>query len=769
MDIQDLKRILTSFADEPSDVDIRSGRITAQIRDDLIDATLSYDGDQNILVEENGVKQHWRPWIIQRVAKLPQLADRILSTGRPASEENGRAPFVAPKATFTGDLAARGESVVDEIKDDAANALIQIATNFIPGTSSVLYLTSDAGEGKTTLINRVAYDQALRYKRKEASCLLLPIPLSGKAFLTFDDAVVAALSNRFRFGYYYYDAFLQLVKLGAIVPAFDGYEEMLVEGSKGEAVSALGNLVQSLDSTGSVVIAARKAFFEYLSFRTQARLFDAIGDRSASFGRLQLTRWDKELFCQYGTRRGVEDPEGVYETVATRLGSEHPLVTRAVLVNRLFDVAAQAEDRAHLGDKLGAHPHDYFYTFVDAIVQREASEKWLAMVAGEIREPLLTLREHHLLLASLAQEMWQTSTTSLRYDVVDVLADIFSETHEKTSQANRQIKERIRQHSLLTAEPSRSTGLAFDHEDFQTFYLGESLGGLLMTGRQIEVRTFLQVNLLPSATIEQAVQYLDRHGADLPATLEMLKAINDQETGFSFCKENCSAILVRIAELRSRDNGSLSLERLLVSADGLEGRILHNLSFVKCVFQPTAIDGQRLEKVAFINCEFERLELDESTTLAGVQFQDCHIDSLVVRAEDLQTFDPQLIRDRLRRAGASLHTGLFDDQQVQQPEDERTKAAERFFRSFTRRTHIDDSILKIRMGRNLAPVLLDDVLPELLSHNIIGEIRWSGQGVQRRFKLLAPMTDVYRALEVAAGDFEAFLIAMKQSSAQDRR
>jgi hypothetical protein len=766
MDIQNLKRILTAFADEPSDVDIRSGRITAQVRDDLIDGVLSYDADQNILIDENGVKQHWRPWVINRLAKLPQLAERIIAVGRPIFEGD-RMPFVAPRATFTGDLAAKGVSVVDEVKsDDAAATLVELATSFTPGTSSVIYLTSDAGEGKTTLINRVAYDQAQRYKRKEASCLIVPIPLSGRAFLTFDDAVVAALSNRFRFGYYYYDAFLQLVKLGAIVPAFDGYEEMLVEGSKGEAITALGNLVQSLNSTGSVVIAARKAFFEYLSFRTQARLFDAIGDRSATFGRLQLMRWDKRLFCEYGIRRGIEHPEDVYDTVAARLGSDHPLITRAVLVNRLFDVAAQAEDRAQLVDKLGAHPHDYFYTFIDTIVQREASQKWLAMIAGEIQEPLLTPQEHHLLLASLAQEMWQTSTTSLRHDVVDVLVDLFSETRGKTSQINRQIKERIRQHSLLTAETSRGIGLAFDHEDFQAFYLGEGLGGLLMGGRHTEIRTFLQVNLVPAATIEQAVQYLDRHAAELPSVLAILATINDQEPGFSFCKENGSALLVRIAEALSPKNINLSLNRLFLSADGLEGRRLRNINFVNCVFQPASIDGKNLRDIIFTNCEFERLELYEPTELDGVKFLDCRIDSLVVRVDDLQTFDPQLIRDYLTRAGASFNASLFDSgsPKASQSEDERAKAAERFFRSFMRRTHIDDSILKVRMGRNLAPVLFDEVLPELLLHKIIDEVQWSGQGVQRRFKLLAPMTNVYKALEAAAGNFDEFLAVMDQNS-----
>lgn len=762
MDIQELKRILKAFADEPSDVDVRAGQITAQIRDDIIDASLSYDALQQIYVEENGVKEHWRPWIINRVAKLSQLADRIIAAGRPAVEGALRSPFVAPRARLTNDLSANGQVDSDSIRDDALESLMSVATTFTPGASSVLYLTSDAGEGKTTLISHAAYEQANRYKRKEASSLIVPIPLSGRAFLTFDDAVVAALSNRLRFNYYYYDAFLQLVKMGAIVPAFDGYEEMLVEGSKGEAVSALGNLVQSLDSSGSVVIAARKAFFEYLSFRTQAKLFDAIGDRSATFGQLQLLRWDKALFCKYGALRHVANPSEIYDTVASRLGNDHPLVTRAVLVKRLFDVAAESEDRAYLADKLGTHPHDYFYTFVDAIVRREASEKWLAKVAGEVSEPLLTTDEHHYLLAQLAQEMWQTSSTSLRYDVVDVLVDMFTDTQKKSAQVNRQVKERIRQHSLLTADTARGTGLAFDHEDFQQFYLGESLGGLLANIRESEVHSFLQMNLIPSSTVEQAIQYLERHETDLSGALSMVVAINDSEAGFSFCKENCGAIAVRLAEALGRSDDLLRLERMFFSAEILDGRHLRGVEFVNCIFQPTQLNGESLCQVTFTSCDFERLELVEVGELSDVKFIDCRIESLVVQAEDLQSFDPQVVRTYLRKAGAGVSAGLLDIEQSIGPYDERIKVVERFFRAFMRRTHVDESALRLKMGRVMAPLLFDTILPALVAHQIVEEAPWAGQGVQQRFKLTVPMAAVYKALEDAKGDFDLFLDAVSK-------
>lgn len=338
MDINDFRRILTSFADEPSDVDIRAGKVVAQVRDEVIEAGITYSSgeEQQLRIIENDQKYAARTWLINRVARLPQLADRIINSASPTAKTSAKAAFIVPSGFISPDLSSANET--DDPVPDVLQCMLAKVSHPIPGATSVLYVTSDAGEGKTTVINRAAYLQAERYKQKQTHSLIVPIPLSGRAFLTFDDAVIAALVNKLRFNYLYFDGFIELVRLGAIVPAFDGYEEMLVEGSRGEAVSALGNLVQRLDSSGTVFVAARKAFFEYLSFRTQARLFDAIGDRSAAFSRLALSRWSKEQFCEYGRLRSSGPPEEVYEIVAARLGDGHPVLTRAVLVRRLFDV-----------------------------------------------------------------------------------------------------------------------------------------------------------------------------------------------------------------------------------------------------------------------------------------------------------------------------------------------------------------------------------------------------------------------------------------------
>ena len=758
MDINEFKRVLTAFADVPSDVDVRLGKVVAQIRDELLDVDITYskNPDQQLLVIEN--EQHYpaRVWLLNRIARLPQLADRLITSATPPPEVVARSPFVIPSGSMSPDLSATGGLFEDKQVANAVESLLERANSPLPGATSVLYVTSDAGEGKTTVIAHAARIQAQRFKEKKVGSLVVPIPLSGRTFLNFDDAVIAALVNKLRFNYLYFDAFIELVRMGAVVPAFDGYEEMLVEGSKGEAISALGNLVQALNSSGTIFITARRAFFDYLSFKTQARLLDAIGNHAASFSRLELSRWNKEQFYEYGRLRNVARPEEIYETVSVRLGADHPLLTRAVLVRRLFDVAEGCKDQSELVAMLGSNAHDYFYTFVDAIVKREASEKWLAKVTGELMEPLLGIDEHHELLAQIAQEMWQSSVNSLRYDVLDVIVDIFTEGRGKSAAVNRQIKERIKQHSLLASETSKGLAVSFDHEDFQNYYLGEALGRLLAKMVRSDLQTFISANLLAAATIEQSVQYLKRCNADMGAVGATLMTINASETGFSFCKENCSALAIRVAEC-----APLLLQAMFFPVDVLAGKHLWKMVFDRCHFQPTSTSKSVLAELEFRNCEFERVEIDVGERVfADCVFSNCRIDSMVLNNDD-DSFDPVQIAVWLKDAGARIERTAPMPTSGAYQKDERLKVLERFLRIFLRSTQVDDDVIRLRLGNGANSRFLEEVLPALLNKGMLEEVPWKGRGVQRRYKLMRQMSDISDALEGAQGSFDKFLSGLR--------
>lgn len=755
MTSNELKRILRAFVNDPAELDVRQGRVVAQIHDELIDVALRTDTKTGELSINDGDTNYApRAWLLKRIARLDLLADRILAYTPPT------AAFVPPSGALRGDLSTSGDDADLPISDVNAQLEHWIRTP-LPATTSILYLTSDAGEGKTTLISEVARKQAERCKARASSSLLLPIPLGGKTFLRFDDVVIGTLSNRYRFNRYFFDGFLELVRLGAVVPAFDGFEEMFVEGHSGEAVSALGSLIDALDSSGSIIVAARKAFFEYTSFRTQARLFDSIGDRCASFSRLRIDRWGKPQFLQYGRLRKYSDPEGLYERFSTRLSAEHPMLSRAFLVKRLFDLADESGTLDQLVGALGTTPQDYFFKFVETLVDREARLKWLDK-SGDASHPLLTLEEHHELLAAIAREMWQSSVNALRLDVVDVIVDLFVESKRRGPTFARQVRERIKNHSLLANDPARGNLLEFDHDEFRRFYLGEALGRALVEKQQADLLSLVSADKLPADTCDQALNRLARAEQSWDDRVILVLDVARSASPLSFARENCGALLIRLLGGTSGDAAGHVVQGIVFPYDALAGRTLKDVRFRNCHLEATSIGGSSFSHVEFDDCDFERIELNEEDRFQGIILSMCRVNEVRLLDADAprSLYGPKEINKTLLERG-----GIVIDQSVlaadsAEEEDGRVELVEKFLRVFLRATQVNEDTIRAKFGK-LGSVFMDEVLPALVRAKVVQSVEYRGRGVQERYKLAVPMQDVQRALHESHGSFDRFLDTFK--------
>lgn len=753
MEVSDFKRVLTCFAESPTAIDMAKGEFAVQLRDEVVSGKLlRIDG--GLWVEEEGDRRKAESWLVSRVARLPLLADRIL-TEVPEVEN-----FVVPSGSLVPaidqDPSANGRKV-----EDAISACFEQIARRVPGTTSVLYLTSDAGEGKTTAIRRLARDVAHKFKNKEIDWLLLPVPMGGRAFLRFDELVVSSLMQRYRFSYWFFEGFIELVRMGVVVPAFDGFEEMIVEESSGEAVSAVGNLVNELNSEGSVLLAARKAFFEYQSFRTQARLFDAIGkEDSVEFSRLALARWSREQFVSYGRLRGHGDPGGVFDQVASKFDNDkHPLLTRAVLVKRLFDVALELDGVTELVAKLGSEPRDYFHEFVLAIISREVNEKWLDR-EGREGVVLLSVEEHLDLLAGIAREMWVSSTDLLRHDVVDAVADLYCEETRRPPAVARQINERIKHHALLTHSVGQRVGLAFDHEDFRNFFTGVALGRLCISASKEDLRSFLRVTSIPETTAEEAYLIYERSGkkpGDLVAALLDLAA---GELTTSFVLENVGRLLIRALDGLSCDERVL-IEGIMFGPSAFVGRCLHNILFVGCYFGPTSVEQTRFRNISFERCRFERIELGDHGRL-DAKMSECEV-SCVVTQDDATLFDPAEIAKVLDTYGFRRADGVAGGSSQLNEPDEQLVLTERAMRIFMRSTQVNEETFRLRLG-NFAAIFIDSVAPELVRVGVLEKVPYRGAGRQERFRVGVAMSEVQRALSRSSGSFEKFLAEFSNPS-----
>lgn len=753
MDSARFKEIIGSFLDSNDQFDTDKGQVAVQLGQDLISFTLT-NVRGNLWVTEG---THYLPaedWIIKRLAMLSLLADRILAS-IPQNTD-----FITPQADFLDDINRNATDETSHVRDAVATV-----TDFLSrrpgGTCSVLYLTSDAGEGKTTVINHLARSQAEKYRSGTTDWLLVPVALGGRPFLRFDDVVVASLVNHLRFQRLYFDAFIHLVRMGVLVPALDGFEEIFVETSEAEAISSLGNLIRHLQGDGALLIATRKAYFEFRNLRSQARLLDSLPGADVAFGRVSLRRWSPSEFVDYATLVGLDDADKFYEAVCEILDATHPLLTRPVLVRRLVQLAlASGSDFIA---QLRPNANNYFSWLVDQLIAREAEEKWIDK-HGEPPAPLLSKDEHHELLGYIAEEMWNSKTNILSGEMLDSLAEIFCESKNKSPIVSRQVKERIRQHALITINSQGGRDFEFDHDDFREFFLGEQLAKYIAAGIDHEIRKLFRTETLPTVTLDSAVGLLSAGCTDSTSLIESILRVGLTESSSTFVRENAGAFITPL--LRCEHVPGLELRGLVFPPDSLRACSINDVKFIDCYFRPTSLYASQLKNCRFEACEFEHIGASSSS----IRIDQCvlvetNIHSLTIENRDtsIDYYNPEHIESQATRLGFTLEAKQLNLTEIAiQENEEDLRIAEKALQTFHRSTQVHEGTFKLRLSIHERR-FIDEILPRLLKAGIIEEV----PGRDRRFRRAVPVVRIADALSACNGSFENFLrLAGSQSYRQ---
>jgi hypothetical protein len=754
MHIDDFKSIVSTFADPGTEILFEKTKALFSINGECIDVNISSkSGD--IFVEEFGKTTSASLWIVNRLANLRLLASR-LTEQIPIQEY-----FVSPHADFLPSLAVNPQDDSSRT-DDAKASLLKSLAERTPLETTVLYVTSDAGEGKTSLINSASREQAKKFSQGESDWLLVPIILGGRHFLRFDDITVGALQNKYRFPFLYYESFLALVRMGVIVPAFDGFEEMFVENSSGEALSAMGILVGALRSTGAVVVAARKAYFEFENLKSQEKLYDTISQFSVGFSKLEILRWEKSQFIDYCRKRRVENSEKIYDSVCERLGSDHSLLTRPVLVRRLIDIAEKSDSLGSFVEKIQVSGSDFFSVFVLGIIEREANEKWLDR-SGEIGSALLTTQEHCELLSMIAINMWESGVDYLKRDHLEVVTEFFCESKKKTPFQAKQILERVRGHALLVASADVQLAIEFDHDEFRQYFLGDGLASLMgsPSTTKFELHSILRRGVLPDTaqlTFTRAVAR--KLSVDRVPIIKTLLEISKLDGQASYTQENCGSLTIRL--LCGLEPSGLTIDRLSFGVDCLRDRKLKGIEFKNCYFSQGSLEATSLDSCTFIGCSFGQIRLHKSTVLKDVGFNECDIESVRNETSNLEYWEPAAIKKILASLGCyfDAESNSIQDHSVEGMDDE-LLGVEKLLRYFMRSTHISESVIKIKLS-DRSNNFIDQTLTKLIELGVVMEIENQGRGHQRRFKLAIPLSKLNEYLAEAHGSYEKFLKACEK-------
>lgn len=756
MQIDDFKSIVSTFADPGTEILFEKNKVLFSINGECVDVSIaSKSGD--IFIEESGQQISASLWIVNRLANLKLLASR-LTEQIPIQEH-----FVSPAANLLPSLETNPDDDLFHT-DDAKTTLLKSLDERTPLETTVLYVTSDAGEGKTSLINSASREQARKFSKGEVDWLLVPIILGGRHFLRFDDITVGALQNKYRFPFLYYESFLALVRMGVIVPAFDGFEEMFVENSSGEALSAMGILVGALDSTGAVVVAARKAYFEFENLKSQEKLYDTISQFSVGFSKLEISRWEKSQFLEYCQKRRLINSEKIYDSVRERLGSDHSLLTRPVLVRRLVDIAEKSDSLESFVEKIQVSGSDFFSVFVLGIIEREANEKWIDR-SGEVGSALLTAHEHCELLSLIAINMWESGVDYLKRDHLDVVTEFFCELKRKTAFQSKQILERIRGHALLVASSDVHSAIEFDHDEFRQYFLGDGLASLMITSgaTKFEVHSILRRGVLPEHTqltfTRAIIRTLSFDRVQIVRTLLDISKLDGQA---SYTQENCGSLAIRL--LCGLESDGLTIDRLSFGIDCLRDRKLKGIEFKNCYFSHGSLEATSIESCTFDECTFGQIRLYKSTSLKDLHFNRCDIESVRDEASNLEYWEPSAVKKLLANRGCNFNSeSVPSSDDSNEIMDDELVDIEKLLRYFMRSTHISESVIKIKLG-DRSNNFIDQTLGRLIELGVVEEIENQGRGNQRRFKLAMPLSKLNTYLAAAHGSYEKFLNACEKLS-----
>lgn len=751
MQIKDFKEIIQTFVDPGSELLFERDRLVISVNDELIEANIIHNcGD--LFIVENGNELPASRWIIQKLAKLQLLASRLCEYVKGTSNFVTQAGEVLPvlSSDINVDVSVETDSALDSVRE-----MIEDSSAF---ESTVIYLTSDAGEGKTSLINELAHQQAKKFLNKESNWILVPVTLGGRHFLRFDDITAGALQNRYRFPFLYYKSFIALVKMGVIVPAFDGFEEMFVEGSSGEALSAMGILVSSLESQGSVVVAARNAYFEYENLKSTERLHDTIRNYSVSFGKVKICRWGKTQFLEYCKKRQLPNPQFFYEQICARLGQNHAIVTRAVLVKNLVDLAQKYDSISDLLENLNDAGANYFSVFVRSLIEREAEEKWVDRSGkNDVGLPLMTIDEHIDLLSYVAASMWESKVDYVKRDGLEFVAEYFCEISSKTTDQAEQIKERIRGHAMLITSGNASGALEFDHEEFKNYFLGEAVARQLDpkdSHAKPEILSIFRRGVLPQSSLDTAIQRAKKKDLNTCDFIHFLLSVSHCDSQASYTHENCSYVISKL--LKNIDGNEMVISQINFPNDALRDANLRNVKFEKCFFGDANFDNAFIKNVSFVNCNFMSIHTYKSTSIDSVVLDKCTVNCY---SKDGDTsWDPNSILRNLVDYGFILPNTQIDNEAILSTDsnDIELQDIEKLIRYFMRSTHISESVIKIKLSSN-AQRFIDETIPELIEKNILNEIPNRGGVEQRRFKLGMPLSVMDDAIAKSKGVYERFL------------
>lgn len=572
-----VRKDLVRFADAGTVVEARNDSGTQlSWRMNRRDRELSVVSGDSIVVD--GVEISYKDFLAATdMADLLSLAETLVRT----SSTNTK--YVEPFAYAASD---RSEQL-----DVPALALIQdLVTTSSTGRTNLVFITADAGVGKTTTLRELVRQQAASFLNGKSRWLYFYINAQGRALARFNEAMAVELQDlKTRTTYH---SIVPLVREGLVVPVVDGFDELIgAQGGYDDAFNSLASFLEQLDGQGAMVAAARSVYYEQ-EFVSRANTSSALGSQSWLQKPLQLKEWTTEQVDGYcdlasdGDGRVKEAVRDLFEPDEVR-----HLRGRPLFVTRVVTLILRGEtnlDSAALLDSL-----------IEAYLRREQQEKLLSRT----ERPLLDMPSLYRYYAELAAEMWRQETRELDSESIRELAELFAAVEDLDEEAQRVLVERAPTLAFMSAG-QRPGSVHFEHDTFFSYFVARPFG--VAWGENTAVlRSLLSRGLLTDELGQYVVAQV--YGDDIDGlSQKALVAARGAVIQARRVEENAGTLLAALFRKAS------TIEGVSVSGARFAGTSLRGVTFADCSFDSSTFYRTDLRQAVFRRCMARETFLQES-------------------------------------------------------------------------------------------------------------------------------------------------------------
>lgn len=744
-DIEKIQDDLRSFADDENDLIIeKSGEVLFNRFGKELQCKINKGSNGSLLVSIDGQYLPYLKFISKELARLDLFAEKLIHRyPSPPNFVNGPAILDSPSDK--------------QIKNKSLELLNQVINDTLPFTSRVVFITADAGQGKTMLLKEMQYKIAKRYLSNQCQYLFWHVDLQGRQLLRLNEALLGDLGE-LRITGLYMQSIITLIRYGLIVLAIDGFDELAAEQGNSDALGALSHLVNQMNDSGTIVAASRRTFFDAEEYIKRTKILSISVSPNSQFDQLKLCDWTKQEDLEYLgiisiDGKKFQNPEKIYNEILHELKAdpEHPMLTRPFLLAQiakgllLYDLSP--------GQFIGnmKNPLESVASVLEAFIDREVTQKWKNRETGE---PYLSQDQHIALLNSVAEEMWQSQQDKIRYEFIEEILSVLMDEWKIEHNRRPSIIEMVKMHVLLIAPDSDYTCRKFEHPEFKNYFISYSLQNIIKTlGEGVILDSalrFLAIAQLPDSVAKYAASKLPKQPDFVKSILMCLDKMINNEWRPTFLQANVGTIIPYLINNVDFNETLIFAQKVVYSSIVFENSKIRNVRLQNGYFVNNFFNRVDWEGVTFEDCEFNDPIFDRTNSrFKNVIFINCKITTVTLCEggdEVRKEYSPSRIIDALKSINIGFHHSEIMEQTKDDPFDhsEQKNILMKLINIFRKTTRVTSNILKIKFSSEHHSYLFETLIPLAEKYGILVETKWKGGGNAKSWRLTTQAEDILK-------------------------